>query len=98
MNEGTRLALLLWAKDEHGEDDVVMIVGDLIEKDGVHFLLFDGQGSPLEIRDEWIERIRPTPPDFGVDVDGAKFLLSLSVGKSEDIDGPLEKTGLRWPE
>lgn len=98
MSNGTRLALLLWAKDEHGEDDVAIIIGDLIEKDGAHFLVFDGEGSPFEIRNEWIERIRPTPPDLDVDVDGAEFLLSLSVGKSEDIDGPLEKTGLRWPE
>ena len=96
MKVGAKLALLLWAKDEGDGDDVVMIVGAVSQQEGGFSLVFDGEGSPFALRDDWLERIQPTPPDLATVTEEAEYILSLSVGETEN-GGGFDKTGLRWP-
>jgi hypothetical protein len=94
---GKRLALVLWAKGENGEDDVAMCVGEISKRNGRYLLVRESEQPPVEIRDEWLERIRQVPGDLKEILEGADYQLSLRVGRAEDTDGSLEPTGLKWP-
>lgn len=58
-----RLALVLWAEDEKGEEDVAVFSGTLVANGGRYFLACE-RGQAPEILDEWLERIRPVPDDL----------------------------------
>ena len=91
------LALVLWAENEAGEDDVVVYPGVLRQR-GSAFVLERGEGeSTAEIREEWLARIQTVPAEVSSVLCNCEYQLSLLVGKSEDVDGALESYGLRWP-
>jgi hypothetical protein len=95
---GSTLALILWAKDTSGADDVAVFHGRL-ERQGDALVLVRPDGSKLDILPEWHSRIKRPDPSVATIVSGADFTLSLSVGplpETGDNSGfvPL---GLVWP-
>ena len=91
------LALVLWAKDENGEDDVAVFSGTLINVDGVYYLERESNNKNTEIKEEWLQRINSVPEELKETLMGCEYQLSLSVGSSEEISEPLENFGLSWP-
>lgn len=91
-----KLALLLWGEDENGEDDVAIFAGVLISKDGEYFLQRDDGNKP-EIREEWLDRIKPVSSDLKETLLQCDFQLSLSVGSIESNEGFESFAGLKWP-
>ena len=59
---GNSLALVLWAKDEKGEDDVAVFPGTLM-KEGTQYILqrVENETNPM-ILEEWLPRISEVPP------------------------------------
>jgi len=90
------LALVLWAKDENGDDDVAVFPGTLVKENGLYFLRRDDGKNP-EIRDEWMSRIKEVPKDLKETLSNCDFQLSLTVGCAESEMGSLESVGLKWP-
>lgn len=93
---GQRIALLLWATNADGSDDVVRRAGELRVVDGAVSFWQRGEWK-LDLRAEWLDRIRPSPPDSADILGDAPWVLSLSVGDCEDGGPGLDKTGLKWP-
>lgn len=95
---GKRLALLLIGEDEHGQDDCAIFAG-IVRQDGSRLVL-DRDDGPFELRDEWIERIRPVEAQVKDILLGADYVLSLSVGNLPGgaSTAELEPTGLKWPQ
>lgn len=92
------LVLVLWAKDEGGEDDVAVFPGMLYERDGRYYLKRKPGKPEPEILAEWLPRIVPVPEDLRETLRGCDFQLSLTVGGIADGGGDLENFGLKWPE
>lgn len=92
------LALVLWAKDENGEDDVAVFSGTLILSEGNYYLQREGDGPKPEIRTEWLERIKATPDDVKETLLGCDYQLTLTIGSAEGTPDSLESFGLKWPE
>ena len=92
------LALVLWAKDESGEDDVAVFSGTLVNIDENYFLERDSNNKNPEIKKEWLQRINSVPEELKENLMGCEYQLSLSVGSSEEISEPLENFGLSWPK
>ena len=90
------LALVLWAKDASGADDVAVFLGTLRHREGGYFVELQG-AAPLRLRDDWLPRIRAATSEIEDIVEGAPFVLSLCVGDAKDATGVLRGTGLRWP-
>lgn len=93
---GTKMAILLWAKDEAGEDEVARYMGTLGMKESSYFL-DRGKKGDFEISKEWLPRIRKPDESLSDILDGASLVLSLSVGSQDEADSVLKKTGLKWP-
>ena len=92
-----KLALVLWAKDKEGEDDVAVFPGVFTQVGGSYYLQREGEGNSPEIREEWLPRIKSVPDESRDVLMGCDYQLSLSVGNSEDVNEPLENFGLKWP-
>jgi len=90
------LALVLWAKDENGEDDVAVFPGTLKVKDGVYFLVRQSGAGP-EIRAEWFWRILEVSDDIRDTACNCGFILSWSVGDANDSHADFDSFGLQWP-
>ena len=90
------LALVLWAKDEKGEDDVAVFSGMLVQEKNEYLLKREG-GANVELQTEWLHRIRKVPKELRAILLDCEYQLPLSVGdKPNDSEG-YEKTGLKWP-
>lgn len=92
-----KLALLLWAKDDAGEDDVAVYSGTLIQSGLLYYLDREGDGTNPEIRQEWLPKIEAVPESLKETLLGCDYQLSLSVGDAEEYKGELENFGLKWP-
>ncbi len=98
--EGKTLALLLMAKTEEGDDDWAVFPGTF-RKDGDRaYLERDDGHEDFEIREEWVERIRPVDNEEVRSIlQNCDFFLSLSVGSIADSEREsLDTTGLKWPQ
>lgn len=91
------LALILWAKTNEGEDDVIVYSGTLVKKNKNYYLKREDDTEP-EIRNEWLPRIEPVPEDLKETLLGCEYQLSLTVGNSKDATEALESFGLKWPK
>ena len=91
------LALVLWATDDTGQDDVAVFSGTLIQVDDNYYLERESNNKNPALKEEWLQRISSVPEDLKETLMGCEFQLSLSVGALEEISGPLENFGLSWP-
>ncbi len=91
-----KLALVLWAEDEEGEEDVAIFSGTLVAKGGRYFLERDREQA-TEILEEWLERIQPVPDHLLETLLHCDFQLPLSVGKVESGESMESFGGLEWP-
>lgn len=92
-------ALLLCGTDESGEDDWVAFGGVARCKENGLFLERGRGQSDFEIRPEWYDRIRSIDGEVKEILNGADYVLSLSVGNLEDDpNGTYLPTGLKWPQ
>jgi hypothetical protein len=58
-----------------------------------------GAKPAVEIRPEWFDRIREVEPDLRDTLQGAEYMLVLTVGALADDEGAgWDITGLRWPQ
>jgi hypothetical protein len=97
---GKRLTLLLTGTKENGDDDWAVFGGVASLEAGVVFM-DRGEGKPrLEIREEWLGRIRIVEPESRETLLDADYYLPLTIGKlASDEDGAcFDSTGLKWPE
>lgn len=93
---GKRLAILTWAKNQDGQDEVFAHTGTIrSDASGLH-LDRENKGT-VKLRPEWIARIKPVDPELRQIVLDADLVISLSVRKlSDDADlSELELTELR---
>lgn len=93
-------ALLLWSKNEAGEDDVAVFRGTF-KKHQSDFYIDRGQNhEKFEIREEWLERVQKVPEDLVETLEGARYQLSLSVGNLGDGEDGSKylHTGIKWPD
>ena len=91
-----KLALVLWAKDDEGKDDVSVFSGTLIQNQESYYLERK-DGSNPEIRQEWLSRIQIIPEDLKNTLMGCDYQLSLTVGDISDSADQFEAFGLKWP-
>ena len=97
--DGRSLALLLWGKTEDGKDDVAIFIGTL-RNEGGGLCMIQADGSPVTIRPEWYDRIKPvSDSEIASVLRGAEFVLSLSIGDLPETLNPaeLESLGVKWP-
>ncbi|HDY7993163.1 TPA: hypothetical protein ACGVB5_004862 [Vibrio vulnificus] len=94
---GKTLALLLWSKDEDGEDDVAVFKGS-ITREGASFFYQNESGSKLELTDDWLGRIVPVASDVKDVLLNCDYQLSLTVGQLLPDSKDFVETGLSWPE
>jgi hypothetical protein len=96
---GRRVALLLMGKKANGEDDWVVVAGTGIEVRGVVCVDLGKDKRPLEIRPEWISRVKLVDADVRDTLADADFYVPLRVGDlpEETSPGEYENTGLKWP-
>jgi hypothetical protein len=79
---GKSLALLL-----AGEDEDWSVLRGVVLQEGEVLLLDHSAGQAFHIQPEWLDRIKPTPPDLSDILMNADFFLPLSVGAlPEDAD------------
>ena len=98
--KGKKLGLLLMAKNDKGEDDWAVFIGT-VEVDGSAVWLNRGSDKKrVEIRTEWLERIKPVEEGNRETFLGADIYIPLTVGKIPEDSGSLEleDTGLDWPQ
>ena len=91
------LALVLWGKDEKGEDDVAVFPGKLVEKGGSLHFQHDNSDAMLELHEDWPDRIKVVPADISGTLLKCSYQLSLRVGDIGDSKDAFQQTGLRWP-
>ncbi|MBP1680661.1 MAG: hypothetical protein H6Q35_1000 [Proteobacteria bacterium] len=89
------LALILWSKDENGEDEVAVFSGVLIKKNETFFLEREDKKNPM-ILEEWLPRIDKIPEDLKEMLMGCEYQLTLSVGDIDDTPELYESFGLTW--
>ncbi len=88
------LALVLWMKDNDGEDDVAIFPGTLVQENTSLVLKCHDENHP-EIREEWLSGITKVPDDLKETLFGCSFQLSLTVRDREVESDPLVAFGLR---
>ena len=94
------IALLLWGKDEDGEDDVALFCGTFRKHNSTFYIDRGTNNEKIEVREEWLERIQKVPDDLRETLEGASYQLSLSIGnleEGEDVSSYLD-TGMKWPD
>jgi hypothetical protein len=96
---GKKVALIAWAKDEKGEDDVAVFtgtgrwIGDQLSLDrGVN-------ETAVAIPNEWLDRLQIVTPDLKKTLLDSDYSISISVGNLTNADRPseLDSLGLKWP-
>lgn len=95
--EGKRLAIIAWAKDAEGKDDVAVFAGVLRLGAIGYVLEREGGDFSFQIQEEWLPRIKAVPEELRQTLLGAEYQLSLSVSSAEAEVGPLITTSLKWP-
>ena len=97
--EGKRFALVMWAKDARGQDDVAVFCGTAYWKVNKLIVKFNNN-STFEIFSKWFSKIKKADGDIRDILFGADYLLTLSVGKiSENAkSSDFKKTRLKWPK
>ncbi|MEJ2437944.1 MAG: hypothetical protein P8Y35_08275 [Sulfurovaceae bacterium] len=91
------LALILWSKNENGEDEVAIFSGVLIKKNETFFLERKDKKDPI-ILEEWLPRINKIPEDLKEMLMGCEYQLALSVGDVDKTPESYESFGLKWPQ
>ena len=94
---GRSLALILWSENSEGEDDVAVFGGTLMLKDE-QFLLVRNDGAHIQLRPEWIDRIKTVDSELRETLLQCEYCISLTLGDAEGDDGPFEDFGLKWPD
>ena len=97
--DGKKLALVLFGQDEEGNDDVAVFTGTARLNESV--VTFERPDiEPLELKDDWIDRIKPVSSDMKETLLDADYMVPLSIGKlsQEDDWSGFVETGLKWPK
>ena len=96
---GRRLAMIAWGTKPDGSDDVVVFTG-IADWDGKRLtMLRQPPSESFPIPDEWLDRVKPTPPNLKVTLLDAEYSFSVTVGALPDGTSAGEhlKTTLKWP-
>lgn len=94
--EGKRIALVV--TDER--DESVAFTGTARWDGDRLVMLRNKPDRPVQIHEEWHQKIRATPEDSKNTLLGAEFFLTLSVGDlpAGADESEFQKTGLKWHE
>ena len=90
-----KIALILWAKDENKEDDVCVYSGIFKQGSKGYFIDRLNAGN-LEIREEWLSRIRLVEDELKDTLMNCDYSLSLSVGSTDETNDEPISFGLKW--
>jgi len=91
------LALVLWGKDEKGQDDVAVFPGTLVERGGSLYFQHNKSDAMHELQEGWPNRIKEVPADLSGTLLKCTYQLSLRIGDIGDSKDAFQDTGLRWP-
>jgi len=96
---GQTLSLLLTATTETGDPDFAVFPGDVVLENETLYLDRGDRGPRVEIRDDWVPRIQLASPAASAILQGSKYVLRLTVGRTDGEPGgtPFLDTGLDWP-
>jgi hypothetical protein len=94
---GTRLAVLVTGAGSDGQEDWAVLAGAVRERGGQ--LVLARASGELRILEEWIGRIRAADEEAQKVLQGADYVLQLTVGDgaNEVTARQLETAGLKWP-
>jgi hypothetical protein len=95
---GTRLAVLVTGRNAAGEEDWALLAG-VVREHGGKLLLARASGE-IRILDEWIARIRAADEEAQKTLQGADYVLQLTIGAAPN-EVPLEQAkaaGIPWPQ
>lgn len=95
---GKRLALLLMAQTRSGDDDWAVFSGTVGLDDGALYLDRGAGKTRVDIRAEWLERIRPVSEEVSAILNRAEYYLPLRVGALPADEDGFVTTGLQWPD
>jgi len=96
--DGKKLALIAWAKDAKGADDVSVFTG-IAKWTGANLVLDRGEGIPsFTIPEDWVERLQSVNEELKETLLGSDYSISVSVGniETENVSDYIF-TGLKWP-
>jgi hypothetical protein len=94
--DGKRIALVM--TDEH--DESVVFTG-IAKWDGCSLVMLrNAPDRPVEIREEWYSKMRPTPDSSRVVLLGAEYFVWLAIGSlpADSDQRQFLKTGMKWPD
>ncbi len=92
------VALICWAVDQRGKDDVVVFAGRAHLAGKKLLVDLESVGGTIQFDPEWLHRLKVVPADLKETLLNADFSVSLSVGEippNETIEQFIT-TGLKW--
>ncbi len=97
--DGKKLAIIAWAKDEKGEEDVAVFTGVASWNGKQLTLLRHPEQDSFVIPNDWLSRLKEMTPDLRDILLDADFSISVSVGLLPDNAdlSQYENLPLRWP-
>jgi hypothetical protein len=97
--DGKTLTLLLMGETQTGEQDWSVFRGT-VRAEAAALYLDRGASEPrVEIREEWLARVKPVTPDLAETLLRSELYLPLSVGNvANEAVGDLVPLGLKWPK
>ncbi len=96
---GKKLALIGWAKDEKGEDDVSVFSG-IAKWNGTQLTLDRGDDNlEFNVPDDWLGRLKIVEDELKETLMNADYAISFSVGNlPEGKASEYILTTLKWPK
>jgi len=96
---GKKLALIGWAKDDEGEDDVSVFSG-IARWNGTQLILDRGNDNlDFNIPNEWLQRLKSVEDEFKETLMNADYSISFSVDNlPNDKASEYILTTLKWPK
>lgn len=96
--EGKLVALLVVGEDAEGEADARVFVGRCRCPDGAVELDRGAAHPPVKLFEEWLGRMQLVPESVRNILQGADYVIRLSIGSLPDDDlSGFVQMGLRWP-
>lgn len=92
-----RIALLLCAETPDGEKDWAVFPGVVRVRGDALVLERPGDQPDIELPREWYERIQPVAETVREILQGADYVISLSVGPVPADSSGFAPFGLKWP-
>ena len=94
------IALVVWGKDDQGEDDVAVFTGIMKVENGELYFHRDNEEVHFEMPFDDLDRIKPVPSDLKDTMLNCEYFVNLTIVPYPENENPddFKITGLKWPE